>query len=54
MSKKVRKYLTVTIEASSEVMAEDLIEQLARSACDIANSTEDDKAHIWIIDQVKP
>ena len=40
--------LRVVIEASTKEQVQDMLESLARSACDIANSTDDDNAHIWI------
>lgn len=40
--------LAITIEASTEEIAREMLDQLARVACDIANSTTDDDAHIWI------
>lgn len=48
-----RKYLTVIVTASTPEMIEELIESLARSACDVANSVEgDDEAHIFIEDRM--
>jgi phenylpyruvate tautomerase PptA (4-oxalocrotonate tautomerase family) len=42
------KTLIVTVEASTETALEDLIETLARVACDVSNSFEDENAHIFI------
>jgi len=46
----LRKILRVVIEASDRATLEQLIDGLARSACDVANSTEDDEAHIFLED----
>lgn len=46
------KYLIVIVQASTPEMIEELVESLARSACDIVNSTDDDNAHIIIEDRM--
>ena len=48
------RVLRVLITASTSEGIDDLIESLARSACDVVNSTEDDDAHIWISDSPQP
>jgi hypothetical protein len=45
---QMTKTLIVTVEASTETALEDLIETLARVACDVSNSFEDENAHIFI------
>jgi hypothetical protein len=44
----MKAVLVVEVEGSTPKIVEDLIESLARVACDIVNSTMDDEAHIWI------
>lgn len=40
--------LKVTIDAATEETAQDMLAELARAAADIANSTEDTQANIWM------
>lgn len=42
--------LNVTIHAATKETLEEMIEALARVACDVANSTTDDEAFIEIMD----
>lgn len=44
----VAKLLFVVVEASNAEKLDDLIDQLARSACDVSNSSDDDHASINI------
>lgn len=48
----LERKLVVTIRASDAATVEDMIESLARTACDIANSTTDDEAHIVVEDEL--
>jgi hypothetical protein len=43
--------LTVEIFADSNEEAERLVDSLARAACDIANSSESDAAHISVYEE---
>lgn len=44
----IRKTLTVIVEARSEATVDDMIEDLARVACDVGNSTEDDLSSVIV------
>ena len=44
----VAKLLFVVVQATDAQTLDTLIDQLARSACDVSNSTEDDAASIMI------
>ena len=47
----VKKTLTVIVEASNLGVIEEMVESLARSACDVSNSTEDEKAHVTVLER---
>jgi hypothetical protein len=53
MTKPITHVLHVEVTASDEQTLVDMVEQLARTACDIANSTEDEHATIVIWDDDK-
>jgi len=46
--KRITRTVTVELEASDAETMCDMLEQLCRTACDIANSTDDDHAFILI------
>jgi hypothetical protein len=53
MTKLITHVLHVEVTASNMQTVMDMVEQLARTACDIANSTEDEHATIAIWDDDK-
>lgn len=48
----VTKALILYVEASTAEYVADMIEAVTRMACDIANSTDDESAHIVIVENV--
>lgn len=48
--KTIKHRLVVVVEAQDARTVADMVEALARFACDIANSTDDQEAHVSVRD----
>lgn len=44
----IRYTITIELEASDELTARGMFDQLCLAACNIANNTTDNEAHLWV------